>query len=123
MLTTTTIGDPWVLCLACPVGSVRLGHYDVGSHAAFVDVVSRTRPKKVSLHLACAGYRVKPQAEPSIFVFPADPSNKEGGVGDRQGVTHALLPFTISSFWPDQTTSAIVVRHAALQDLFCVVRN
>ena len=119
VLTTTTIGDPWVLCLACPVGCVRLGSYDAASHAAFMDVVSRTRPRKVSLHLACAGYCVKPQAEPNIFLFSADPSNKEvAGAEDRQGVTHAVLPFTISSFWPDQTTSAFVVRHAPLQHIF-----
>ncbi|KAI1783567.1 hypothetical protein LXA43DRAFT_321132 [Ganoderma leucocontextum] len=106
VLTTTTIGDPWVLCLACHVRSVRLGNYDVGSHAAFVDVVSRTRPKKVTLHLACAQYCAKPESEPSIFLFPADPSNK--AVASLQRVTHAMLPFTISSFWQDQTTSAIV---------------
>ena len=113
VLTTTTIGDPWVLCLACPVGSVRLGHYDVGSHAAFVDVVSRTRPRKVILHLACTSYCIRPSIKPSIFVFPpsAEPS-KEGGAGP-QGATHAVLPFTIASFSQDQTTASIVVRHTA----------
>ncbi|PIL35055.1 hypothetical protein GSI_02842 [Ganoderma sinense ZZ0214-1] len=107
VLTTTTIGDPWVLCLACPVGSVRLGNYDVSNHEAFVDVVSRTRPKKITLHLACATYCVKPMPNPSIFLFPGGDPSKDGGAG-RQGATHAVLPFTIASFWEGQTTSAII---------------
>ncbi|KAM5540763.1 hypothetical protein V8D89_005407 [Ganoderma adspersum] len=107
VLTTTTIGDPWVLCLACPVGSVRLGNYDVGGHAAFVDVVSRTRPRKVTLHLACASYCIRPESEPSIFLFPRPNPSKDGGAG-ALGATHAVLPFTIASFSQGQTTSAII---------------
>ncbi|TBU44043.1 hypothetical protein BD309DRAFT_959332 [Dichomitus squalens] len=106
VLTAATIGDPWVLCLTCPVGSVSLGHYDVGSHRAFVDVVSGTRPRKVAVHLACAQYCVRPDGLQNIFVFP---SGVEDGTEEGvRGVTHAVLMVSISSFNTGQDTATII---------------
>ncbi|TBU21994.1 hypothetical protein BD311DRAFT_771179 [Dichomitus squalens] len=106
VLTAATIGDPWVLCLTCPVGSVSLGHYDVGSHGAFVDVVAGARPRKVAVHLACAQYCVRPNTLQNIFVFT---SGLEDGTEDGvRGVTHAVLMVSISSFNTGQDTAAII---------------
>ena len=107
VLTAATVGDLWVLRLTCPVGAVSLGHYDVGTHAAFVDVLSGARPRKVSIHLAYAQYCLRPDDLPNLFVFP---SAAEDGFGLGTGAaTHAILKFSISSFHLGQTTTAIVV--------------
>ncbi|KAI1783568.1 hypothetical protein LXA43DRAFT_321080 [Ganoderma leucocontextum] len=128
VLVASTVPEAWVLCLTCLVRSVRLGTYHAADHAAFVDVVSAARPRKVTVALSCTTHCVHPEGGQSVFLFPTDAGPGTGVV------THAVVflklhivryPILIGSV--EQNTSGILetvgshVKHSRLEYLHVAI--
>ncbi|TFK82201.1 hypothetical protein K466DRAFT_568571 [Polyporus arcularius HHB13444] len=102
-----TIGDLYALCLTCPVRRVDLGQYDYTSHHAYLDVISRTRPRRVDIMVYCAPwFQTVILASPSLFVYDTE-STEPGSVSHvcllvsvpaEEVVTTRALINTISPF-------------------------
>ncbi|KAI0693838.1 hypothetical protein C8T65DRAFT_744570 [Cerioporus squamosus] len=84
-----SIGDLYALCLTCPVRRVSLGQYDYTSHHAYLDVISRTRPRRVDMTIYCAPwFKTAIIALPSLFVYGT-------GTVEPGAVSHMCLHATV----------------------------
>ncbi|RDX48822.1 hypothetical protein OH76DRAFT_1483618 [Lentinus brumalis] len=119
-----TIGDLYALCLACPVRRVGLGQYDYTSHLAYLDVISRTRPRRVDVMVYCSPwFQTVILASPSLFVYGTE-STEPGAVSHmslfvavpaEEVVTTRMLIDTISPFLP---TCQLEYLHVKIGEFF-----
>lgn len=97
---TGTIGDLYVLCITCPVRCVDLGYYQSQACRAFLDVVSRTRPRQVELMVLCASWVPVWVQEHNILVYE--------GVDGPGAVSHAIFRLTLSISSPVNSKDVLV---------------
>ncbi|KAM5540784.1 hypothetical protein V8D89_005428 [Ganoderma adspersum] len=130
VLSTTTVAEAWMLGLACRVGAVRMGAYDVARHATFVDVIARVRPVKVTMALECAVRCMHPAGAPRVFNFPDPHSNNVGASvasGTLRAVTHAVVFIVVPLHTGGADSPGIVetigshLKHSGLDYLHVVI--
>ena len=104
-----TIGDLFLLGIACPVRCLHLRDYDKRMHDTFSDVISRARPSQLDLNLFCAPWFRTPIAERLLLYNSSEvEENGEDATTASGRVTHLVIRMSLSSADPASVSHVLV---------------